>query len=81
MGIKLEGRVAGPWVAELNQAWLDAKSHGGSRAVRLDLSDVTYADAHGKEALRRIVAESGAELLASTPWARFLAQEVSTDTN
>ena len=43
--LKLEGRVVGPWVGELRQiceALLTER-----RSLRLDLADVTFADADG----------------------------------
>ena len=75
--IKLEGRVAGPWVSELNRAWLESSPNIASKKVVIDLQNVTYADRAGKEILRRICQETGAELIANTPWSQFLAEEIS----
>ena len=47
--LKLEGRVVGPWVGELRQVCETLLSE--SRALRLDLADVTFADADGVAAL------------------------------
>jgi len=43
--LKLEGRVVGPWVGELRQVCETLLAEG--RALKLDLSDVTFADAGG----------------------------------
>ena len=43
--LKLEGRVVGPWVAELRQVCEKLLTEG--RALKLDLADVTFADADG----------------------------------
>lgn len=43
--LKLEGRVVGPWVGELRQVCETILSEG--RALKLDLSDVTFADVDG----------------------------------
>jgi len=43
--LKLEGRVVGPWVGELRQVCETLLSEG--RALKLDLADVTFADADG----------------------------------
>ena len=43
--LKLEGRLAGPWVEVLHQAC--AQFLGGRRALRLDLADVSFADHDG----------------------------------
>ena len=52
VALKLEGRLAGPWVAE---ARLICESLlRNSRAMKLDLSDVSYADAEGVELLANL---------------------------
>jgi anti-anti-sigma regulatory factor len=79
MAIRLEGRVAGPWVAELGHAWAEATPHLASRQVVLDLRDVTFADLAGKQVLRDIHSQTGARLVASTQWSQFLAGEISGD--
>ena len=43
--LKLEGRVVGPWVGELRQVCETLLTEG--RALKLDLADVTFADADG----------------------------------
>ncbi len=75
--ITLEGRVAGPWVAEVSRVWVETAPVVASRKVRLDLRNVTYADVSGKQALRDIYAQSGAEIVSSTPWTQYLAEEIS----
>ena len=74
--IKLEGRVAGPWVAELTRTWKEQAPLLAEKKLSLDLRDITYSDTRGTQALREIYAQSGAELITSTPWTRFLAEEV-----
>jgi ABC-type transporter Mla MlaB component len=48
----VEGRVAGPWVAELSRAADDLLAAAGS--PRLDLSGVSYVDHAGLELLREL---------------------------
>jgi anti-anti-sigma regulatory factor len=43
--LKLEGNVAGPWVAELRKACDSLLSEG--RALRLDLAEVEFLDRTG----------------------------------
>jgi ABC-type transporter Mla MlaB component len=43
--LKLEGRVVGPWVEELRQVCETLLSEG--RKLKLDLTDVAFADADG----------------------------------
>ena len=75
--ITLEGRVAGPWVAELNRVWVETASQLGNRTVSIDLRNVTYADAPGKKLLRDIYSQTHATLIASSPWAQYLAEEIT----
>jgi hypothetical protein len=73
----LEGRVAGPWANELDRVWLEAAPRLQSKKLVIDLHNVTYADANGKQVLRGIYAQTHAELVATTPWTQFLAEEVT----
>lgn len=50
--VKLEGRVAGPWVDELSR--VAARSLAESTRVVLDLSGVTFVDHEGIELLRAL---------------------------
>jgi len=47
--LKLEGRVVGEWVGELRQVCESLLNEG--RAVRLDLTDVSFVDDDGVAAL------------------------------
>jgi len=62
---RLEGRLAGPWVQELERCWVSTvvgtrKKHPFS----VDLSAVTYVDSEGKDLLKKIH-QQGATLVAS----------------
>lgn len=75
--MRLEGRVAGPWASELDRVWVETAPRLASRKLIIDLHNVTYADAAGKQVLRSIYAQTRAQLLASTPWTQFLAEEIT----
>jgi hypothetical protein len=77
IGMTLEGRVAGPWVAELSRAWLDTVPQLGNKTLSIDLQNIMYADAPGKQVLRQIYAQTHARLIASSPWAQYLAEEIT----
>ena len=77
IGMTLEGRVAGPWVAELSRVWVETAPQLGRRTFAIDLRNVTYADAHGKQVLGEIYAQTHARLVASSPWAQYLAEEIT----
>ncbi len=77
MEMKLEGRIAGPWVTELGRVWVETAPRLASRKLVLDLSSVTYADAGGTELLGQIYSQTRAELLAGTLWTRSLAEQIT----
>ena len=57
---KLEGKLAGPWVPELEQSWRTELA--GSRSIVVDLDQVSFVDAVGKALLARMHAQ-GAKLV------------------
>ena len=77
IGMTLEGRIAGPWVAELSRAWAETAPRLGEKKLSLDLRNVTYSDAGGTQALKEIYVQTNAELIAGTLWAEYLAEEIS----
>jgi len=76
--LTLEGRLVGPWVAELYKAWRQTAPRIGSKKTLLNLNDLTFSNEEGKQALREIVAQTSAEISSSTPLTKHLAQELST---
>lgn len=73
--IKLEGRIAGPWVAELKRVWPSLASDLDSKKLALDLREVTFADASGRQLLSEIYRVTRASFLADTPMTKFFAEE------
>ena len=51
---KIEGRLVGPWVSELERCWESALAGSRCLAVQVDFAAVTYIDAGGKELLKRM---------------------------
>jgi len=78
MILKLVGRVAGPWVDELDRLWKETAPGLAQRKLSLDLRETTYADASGIRALHEIYSQTGAAILAGTPWTQYLADEITT---
>jgi len=78
MVIKLEGRIAGPWAAELDRLWAETGPTLAARKLVLDLRDTTFADAGGIRALRAIYSQTQAAILTGTPWTQYLADEVTS---
>ena len=79
MAIKLEGRIAGPWAAELSRVWERTAPSLAARKLSIDLRDATYSDVDGTRILRTIYHQTGAELVSGTPWTQYLAEEVARD--
>jgi hypothetical protein len=59
--LKLEGRLAGPWVSELERCWHAVKDGSGDKPVMVDLCEVTFVDAEGRKLLSWMY-EQGARL-------------------
>jgi len=49
--LKLEGRLAGPWVGELERSWRAVKDDSSDKPVMVDLCEVTFVDAEGRKLL------------------------------
>ena len=46
--LRVEGRLIGPWVAELEKCWRSVLASASGAMLRVDLSGVTFIDAAGK---------------------------------
>jgi hypothetical protein len=77
--LTLEGRVAGPWAAELDRVWAESLPRLQKQKVSMDISNVIYADEDGIRVLRAIYAQARPEMLANTPWTRHLAEQISAN--
>ena len=62
--LRLEGRLAGPWVQELERCWDSVVGTTTNHTLSVDLSAVTYVDSDGKDLLKKIH-QQGAKLIAS----------------
>jgi ABC-type transporter Mla MlaB component len=73
---QLEGRLTGPWLAELEKCWQDSLSVEGRLTVRVDLTGVTYIDAEGKACLTAMY-RGGAELIAKDCLIKAIVAEIT----
>ena len=73
--LKLEGKLSGPWVAELEECWRAAATKLGSRRLSVDLTSVTCVDAAGKYLLA-LMCKSGARFLTAGPVLPQLVREI-----
>jgi ABC-type transporter Mla MlaB component len=51
--LKLEGRISGDWVTEVDTSWRSAVA-SGERSICVDLSDVSRVDSAGQALLARM---------------------------
>ncbi len=63
--LRIEGRIIGPWVGELQQICEPLVSNG--RTLALDLADVSFADENGLTLLSSLKSR-GAKLVNPTPF-------------
>jgi len=72
---RLEGRLAGLWSGELLQCWRTASSTTEGRRTVVDLADVDFVDAGGRQVLQEMHG-AGVEFVAATPLIQTLVQEI-----
>lgn len=77
--LKLEGRVAGRWTAELESAWSKLAPSICGREVSIDIRGATYVDPAGIQLLRDIYRATNAEFQTSSLLTRFMADKVMHD--
>ncbi len=73
--LKLEGRLKGAWVPEMERSWRKAHSDR-NKALIVDLTDVEFVDTAGKYLLALMHAH-GASFVAVTPLMNELVAEIS----
>ena len=75
--ITLEGRLAGPWIEELERCWREAEQSAGGRRLVVDLTGVTFVEQEGKAVLTRMC-QAGAELLATGCCMRSIVEDAKS---
>lgn len=75
---RLEGRLEGPWVHELEQCWRSLLNGASPPTICVDLSGVTYIDAAGKARLVEMH-EQGANFIASDCVMKAVVAEIAGD--
>jgi anti-anti-sigma regulatory factor len=73
---QLEGKLAGPWVRELENCWQSTFAGERKPVLRVDLTGVTFVDTAGKAFLAARHAQ-GAELVASGCLMRAVVAEIT----
>ncbi|MGA7315153.1 MAG: hypothetical protein WBX22_14380 [Silvibacterium sp.] len=73
--LKVEGKIVGPWAAELNRVWRHLWASTNQKTLRLDICNVTFIDRDGTRILREIVRATGAEVLADSLLTQYFANQ------
>jgi anti-anti-sigma regulatory factor len=78
--IRVEGKLAGPWVEELERTWRIVTAESAECKVSVDLTDVIFVGEEGKRLLE-LMYEEGAKLKASGCVTRRLVEEIEQTCN
>lgn len=73
--LKLEGRIIGPWAAELDRTWHSIGPSLDDKKLSVDICGVTYIDRDGRGILADIYRQTHAQFVADTPLAQYFADE------
>jgi anti-anti-sigma regulatory factor len=73
---QLEGRLAGPWLRELEECWKSTLAQQRKPILRVDLTGVTFIDDAGKACLAAMY-HQGAELVAADCLTKAIVAEIS----
>lgn len=74
--LQLEGRLASPWLQELEKCWQEALSRRRGPSLRIDLTGVTSVDAGGKACLLAMH-QQGAEFVTADCLMKAIVAEIS----
>jgi anti-anti-sigma regulatory factor len=75
--LQLEGSLMGPWVQELECCWEATQPEVPSRAVRIDLTGVTFVDDMGKKLLATMHTQ-GAEFVCAGCLMKAIVAEITS---
>jgi anti-anti-sigma regulatory factor len=78
--LKVEGKVSGPWVGELEHTWSEFLREGITPTVQVDLSGVTFISREGKKLLREML-EQGADLQSQSLMTQFILSQIRNESN
>ena len=72
--LKLEGSVKGPWVEELRKAWVTSANRSDGEPVSVDLGELSFIDAKGRDLLLRMRRE-GVVLKGGSSFLRHILED------
>ncbi|HKQ77884.1 MAG TPA: hypothetical protein VJ810_29575 [Blastocatellia bacterium] len=74
--LKIEGRLMGAWVRELESCWRQAMTTQPPPRIFVELTDISFVDGEGGELLK-LMAASGVELIAADILMKALVEEIT----
>jgi outer membrane protein len=74
--LKLEGKLTGPWVVELENCWHQITSEASNLKIVVDLTSIDFIDSTGKELLARMYRQ-GSRFLAKGCLTRSIIDEIT----
>lgn len=74
--LEVEGRLAGPWVEELERSWQAERLRERSERIVVRLAHVTFIDDAGKDLLKRMF-QAGAKLEGSGCMVRAIIARIT----
>ena len=74
--LEVEGRLAGPWVEELERSWQTERQRATSEGIRVRLAHVTFIDDAGKELLSTMF-QAGTKLEGSGCMVRAIIARIT----
>jgi anti-anti-sigma regulatory factor len=74
--LEIEGRLAGPWVEELERSWQAERQRTASQGILVRLAHVSFIDEAGKELLSRMF-QAGAKLEGSGCMVRAIIARIT----
>jgi hypothetical protein len=74
--LKIEGRLMGAWVRELEGCWRQATASQPPPRILVELTDVSFVDEEGGRLLK-LMAEAGVELIAIDVLMKALVEEIT----
>ncbi len=77
--LKLEGRIVGPWVTELDRTWHSLGPSLDGKTLSVDLCGVSYIDREGRGVLADIYRQAHAVFEANTPLTEYFVQEARSN--
>ncbi len=75
---RIEGKLKGPWVNELERCWRSTSGRATGKTFAVDLDGVDFVDDQGKSLLTEM-ARAGVELIATESMMRSIVQQILED--